>query len=63
MAITTAERRRSAAGVGFFIMGPGVTPNASQDRQWRYQSGWSYSGIFPDGGIYPVFLRRRRRRH
>ncbi len=45
MAINNAERRRSAAGVGFFLVGPGVTPNASKDIEWRVQAGWGYSGI------------------
>ncbi len=45
MAIDNAEKRRSAAGVGFFIVGPGVTPNASKDAEWRLQAGWGYSGI------------------
>lgn len=45
MAIDTAEKRRSAAGVGYFIVGPGVTPNASKDAEWRQQSAWGYSGI------------------
>ena len=46
MAIDTAEKRRSAAGVGVpGIVGPGVTPNSSKDIEWRVQAGWSYSGI------------------
>lgn len=45
MAIDTVERRRSAAGVGFFVVGPGVTPNAAQDAEWRQQAAWGYSGI------------------
>lgn len=45
MAIDTAEKRRSAGGVAFLPLGPGVTPNSSKDNEWRYQSGWSYSGI------------------
>ncbi len=48
MAIDTAEKRRSAAGVGFWVVGPGVTPNASQDAEWRQQAGWGYSGIAAD---------------
>lgn len=43
--IDTAEKLRSAAGVGFFVLGPGVTPNAAKDREWRQQAGWGYSGI------------------
>ena len=45
MAIDSAEKRRSAAGVGFWVFGPGVTPNASKDAEWRQQAGWGYSGI------------------
>ena len=49
MAIDTAEKRRSAAGVGFLPLTPGVTPNAAKDVEWRQQSAWSYSGIAPAG--------------
>ena len=45
MAIDSAEKLRSAAGVGFWVVGPGVTPNASKDAEWRQQAGWGYSGI------------------
>ncbi len=45
MAINNAEKRRSAGGVGFWIVGPGVTPNSSKDSEWRQQAGWGYSGI------------------
>ena len=45
MAIDTAEKRRSASGVGFFPLGPGVTPTVGKDQEWRQQSVWSYSGI------------------
>jgi hypothetical protein len=45
---TTAEERRSASGIWLPLI-PGVTPNASKDVEWRQQSAWSYSGIFPDG--------------
>jgi hypothetical protein len=48
MAIDTAEKRRSVAGVGFWVFGPAVTPNASKDAEWRQQAGWSYSGIAAD---------------
>lgn len=41
MAIDSAEKRRAAAGSMF--LGYGVTPNSSQDIEWRYQVGWSYS--------------------
>lgn len=45
MAIDTAEKRRSAAGAGFLPLGPGVTPNAAKDAEWRFQAAWGYSGI------------------
>lgn len=45
MPIDTAEKRRSAAGVPSLPVGPGVTPDASQDEAWRQQAGWGYSGI------------------
>jgi hypothetical protein len=45
MAIDTAEKRRSVAGLPFHPLGVGVTPNASKDIEWRQQAGWGYSGI------------------
>lgn len=45
MPIDTAAKRRSAAGVFFIPLGPGVTPNASKPVSWRQQAAWSYSGI------------------
>ena len=42
--IDTAEKRRSAAGVPFWV-GLGVTPNVAKDAEWRQQAGWGYSGI------------------
>lgn len=45
MAIDNAEKRRSASGPPFHPLGPGVTPNAAKDAEWRFQSGWGYSGI------------------
>ncbi len=44
MAIDNAEKRRSVAGIPFFIF-LGVTPNTLKDREWRQQVGWGYSGI------------------
>lgn len=44
MAIDTAEKRRSAAGIAFHPLGPGVTPNSDKDTAWRQQAGWGYSG-------------------
>lgn len=48
MAIDNAEKRRSVSGIPFHPLGPGVTPNASKDQEWRQQSGWGYSGILVD---------------
>lgn len=45
MAIDTAAKRRSAAGVPFLPLGPGVTPDATPGIAWRQQVAWSYSGI------------------
>lgn len=45
MAIDTAAKRRSAAGVAFLPLGPGVTPDATKPVAWRQQSAWGYSGI------------------
>lgn len=45
MAIDTASKRRSAAGVAFLPLGPGVTPNSAKPVSWRQQAAWSYSGI------------------
>ena len=45
MAIDSAEKRRSAAGVPFLPLGPGVTANAAKDIEWRAQAAWGYSGI------------------
>lgn len=42
MAIDTPEKRRNVAGIPF---GPGVTPNATPDAEWRQQVGSGYSGI------------------
>lgn len=64
MAIDSAEKRRSAAGVAFLPLGPGVTPNASKDVEWRQQSAWSYSGIAPTQSIAldpPALVYRSRR--
>lgn len=45
MAIDSAAKRRSVAGIGFWLFGPGVTPDATPDQFWRQCSGWSYGGI------------------
>lgn len=53
MPIDTAEKRRSAGGVPFLPLGPGVTPNASKDQEWRQQAAWSYSGILAESEVEP----------
>jgi hypothetical protein len=42
MAIDTAEKRKSIAGIP---TGWGVTSNATPDAEWRAEVGWAYSGI------------------
>lgn len=44
MAIDTAEKRRAVANI-HHRAGPGVTPNASTDAEWRQQAGYGYSGV------------------
>lgn len=44
MSIDSAEKRKSLSGVNY-VAGPGVTPNASKDAEWRQQVGYGYSGI------------------
>jgi hypothetical protein len=45
MAINTAEKRKSVAGIR---RGPRVTTNLAKDAEWRQQAGRSYSGIAAD---------------
>lgn len=45
MAIDTAAKRRSVAGLPFWLFGPGVTPDATPDSFWRQCVGWGYAGI------------------
>lgn len=54
MAIDSAAKRRSAAGVGFFLLGPGVTPDATPDQFWRQSAAWSYGGILAGEAVAPV---------
>lgn len=49
MAIDNAEKRKSASQTLTGLSGPGVTPNASPDAEWRQQAGWGYSGIAASG--------------
>ena len=57
MAIDTAEKRKSISGVGGVPLMPGVTPNSSQDAEWRQEASWSYSGILV-GAVPAVVFRR-----
>lgn len=54
MAMDTAEKRRSAAGVPFLPLGPGVTPNSGKDQEWRQQAGWGYSGIAAEAEVFSL---------
>ena len=45
MAIDTAEKRRAVAVISHYFAGPGVTPNATKDIEWRQEVGWGYPGI------------------
>lgn len=44
--LDTDEKRRSASGIWIPLI-PGVTPNDAKDAEWRWQSGWSFSGVTP----------------
>lgn len=60
MAIDTAQKRRSAAGVPFLPLGPAVTPDSAKDQAWRQEVAWSYSGIAAvtlAGGFSIAFAR------
>lgn len=54
MAIDTAEKRRSIAGIGGRRSRPGVTPNAAKDAEWRQEVGRSYSGIAASGIVWTL---------
>ena len=45
MPIDTARKRRGVAGIGYWLFGPGVTPDATPDVFWRQSVGWGYGGI------------------
>lgn len=49
MSIDNAEKRKSAASVVNVWQIMGITNNINKDAQWRFQVGWSYSGIIPEG--------------
>jgi hypothetical protein len=54
MPIDTPAKRRSAAGVPFLPLGPGVTPDGAKPVAWRQQSGWGYSGIPAGEAVVPA---------
>lgn len=45
MAIDSASKRRGVSGVGFWVVGPAVTPDAARGLGWRQSSAWGYLGI------------------
>ena len=45
MAVDTAEKRKAVAGIPYWPLSPGVTPNASPGAEWRYEVAWSYGGL------------------
>ncbi len=55
MAIDTAEKRKSISGINY-IGGPGVTPNSSQDQEWRQEVGYGYSGILAGVAAIPPVI-------
>lgn len=59
MAIDSAAKRRSAAGVGFFVVGPGVTPDVTPDQFWRQSAAWGYGGILAGAAAPPSASRAR----
>jgi hypothetical protein len=54
MAIDSAEKRRSIAHIARRWSGAGVTPNASQDAEWRQEAGRGYPGIAASGTPAPA---------
>ena len=56
MAIDTAEKRKSIAGIHMRYSGPGVTNNSAKDQEWRQEAGYSYSGILASA---PVTVTKR----
>ena len=55
MAIDSAEKRRAVAALAFgLFIGPGVTPNASPDQEWRQVVGYGYPGILADAPVASV---------
>lgn len=65
MAVDSAEKRRSVAGIQWTLI-PSVTNSATQDQEWRQEAGWSYSGILAGGAAavvsgHEVCVTKRRR--
>lgn len=57
MAIDTAEKRKSIAGLHLYAGGPGVTNNATKDQEWRQEVGYLYSGILTQSTASAQFQR------
>ena len=51
MSIDTAEKRKAIVGIHLYANGTGVTPNAAQDIEWRYESGYSYPFDLAGAGV------------
>ena len=49
MAIDNREKRQAVAALPHVIFAVNVTPNASQDIEWRQEAAWGYPGISPTG--------------
>ena len=52
MAIDNPKDRKSAAGMYHVGSGPGMTPDATQDEQWRRDSGYSWSGLIQEAADF-----------
>ena len=46
--LDSAEKRKAASGIHLYAAGPGVTPNATQDQEWRQEAGYGYPGILAE---------------
>lgn len=54
MAIDSAEKRKAAAGA-YRVAVKGVTPNSSEDAEWRQQATHKYSGVAADAPAESTF--------
>jgi len=46
--LDSAEKRKAASGTHLYAAGPGITPNAGQDQEWRQEAAYGYPGILAD---------------